>query len=246
MSERKCSKCGEKCLGHVGPTGDKCGLETESPRLTVEEKYDTLASQFSQLMFAVAGLTGKVDKLSAAKEPEIKQEKPESGGATGGEGFRLPPPSWNDIQGLPKDKAEAVTKTGIPEVGIEGVKDEHPSTLSLARDKELSRLLDDYNSAGLKDLLGAQESVNAALCPRQPSSSSGERTAPKALLIPDFLTNFDYTEEDEEDSFVTTKGKTFALQNQRKKLNIKEVSMSQWISANIVILEILFFHFFCN
>jgi hypothetical protein len=121
------------------------------------------------------------------------------------------------------------------------VKDTVPvTTKSLARDAELSRLLDSYNSESQEsELLRAQDAVNghrlgAAALP----SSSGELKVKKLYLIPDFITSSTgrYVKREEEDKLVTKKGLSFKLQS-KKKLDPEEVSVPQWLSANILILE---------
>jgi hypothetical protein len=221
-------------LNHPGPYGEKCGVlpeykqEDEGTDVAIKD----LTSKFGQLMQAFSSLTVKVDAICVANgagaSPQIKTEE----GAVGG-GLLLPKPSWNvDKNAGESDKPVKSVETKVVN-GEEKVST--PTTQTLSRDKELSRLLEDYHNAGVQELIGAQDQVNASL---NAVRSSGERVGSKPLLIPDYISNFESIVEDEEDSFVTTKGKTFSLQ-QKKKPAAGEVTVAQWITANVTILELL-------
>ena len=97
-----------------------------------------------------------------------------------------------------------------------------PTTASLARDSELTRLLDEYNTNS-RELLQAQDSVNARLVS---SNVQGEQKVKKALSIPDYIRTsrgVGITEEDDE--LVTKNGLSFKLQGRAKKLDVAEVSV---------------------
>ena len=111
-----------------------------------------------------------------------------------------------------------------------------PTTTSLARDSELSRLLDLYNSDSL-DLIQAQDSVNRRL---STPVIQGEIKVRKALAIPDFVrTSRGIGIVEEDDELVTKNGLSFKLQGRTKKLDVADVSIPQWMSANLVIFELL-------
>jgi hypothetical protein len=69
-------------------------------------------------------------------------------------------------------------------------------------------------------------------------TTAGELKAKKLYLIPDFITSSTgrYMRDNDEDELVTKKGLSFKLQG-KKKLDPEEVSIPQWLSANILILE---------
>jgi hypothetical protein len=115
---------------------------------------------------------------------------------------------------------------------------ERPTTQSLARDRELSRLLDDYNDGGVGELLFAQDAVN--LSARR--STSGEKPI-KVLSIPDFISYRRGTLDDDDDAFVTSKGLRYKLEGRNKKLLPSEVTIPQWISANERIADLLCVNF---
>jgi hypothetical protein len=130
--------------------------------------------------------------------------------------LKLPTPSWKS--------------------GTSGA-DRGPTTHSLARDAELSKLLDEFNEDGGDDLVRAQDSVNSRL---GASTLQGENKLKKALAIPDYIrssSGVGLVEEDDE--LVTRKGLTFKLQGRTKKIEVQNVTIPQWLSANILIFEIL-------
>jgi hypothetical protein len=93
-------------------------------------------------------------------------EKPVTKGDQGGKALVLPTPSWKPA--APKAIEEVTTQ-------------------SLARDAELSHLLDTYNSEGSGDLLKAQDVVNSSLS--ESAQLQGEARREKPLLIPEFITS---------------------------------------------------------
>jgi hypothetical protein len=252
MSERKCVKCRRPVAGHCGQTGASCMLtpvdELHELDKTLEEledltkrshstptggtvgvvdvsrKLDRLSDQFERLMLKVGDLTDRVDKsestltgvvkassaVSTVGKHAARADQPGVAGAVG-----LPKPSWN---------------TGVAIVAEAPV-----TTQTLARDTELSRLLDEYNNDGTDDLLRAQDAVNAS---DLGAVRQGEPRVKKPLLIPDFITSclgISYDQEDIE--LLTSKGPSFKLQGRTKKVEAKDVSVAQWVSANIAILE---------
>jgi hypothetical protein len=164
--------------------------------------------------------------------------------------FNLPPPSWppsdksvkTDVTSEVVDieSSKSSTATGGVQGAVTGagtsVDPPKATTQTLARNKELAGLLAEYNSGGVKDLLTAQES---SVTTTSRSTSSGEKTLKKPLLIPDHINYWNGLEDDDDDSFVTTQGKTFKLEGRRRRLSPREVSIPQWLSANLNILELL-------
>jgi hypothetical protein len=127
-------------------------------------------------------------------------------------------------------------KGGSTSSGLGASSDSRVTTQTLARNKELADLLAEYNSGGVKDLLTAQES---SVTTTSRSTSSGEKLLKKPLLIPDHIHYWNGLEDDDDDSFVTTLGKTFKLEGRRRRLLPREVSIPQWLSPNLNILELL-------
>jgi len=106
------------------------------------------------------------------------------------------------------------------------------TTQTLSRDRDLARLLEEYNDGGVSELLFAQDSINQSVR----RSTIGEK---KIHLIPDYISHRRGTIEEDDDSFVTTKGRTYKLEGRQRKLAASEVSIPQWITANERIREIL-------
>jgi hypothetical protein len=252
MSDRRCTQCRRPCSGHSGPTGPLCTLtplkhtevlklntsaeEAKSATATggsgvIEAKLDNLSSQFEQLLSVVSTLVVRVSAVETKRSPSVDA------------GYALPspvktPPRRASVAQQLKSAVEA-ERLRVASVEADRVKESVPvTTKTLARDAELSRLLDTYNSDSQEgDLLRAQDAVNgrlgAAALP-----SSGELKTKKLYLIPDFITSNTgrYVRREDEDELVTKKGLSFKLQS-KKKLDPEEVSIPQWLSANILILE---------
>ena len=238
MSDRCCKNCHRPCSGHYGPTGSSCTLkalcspgglsdileeahntsvfsehsdsESEvsmaSKEKTTEERFDLLTDQISKLALTV-------EKLAVNSVP-VKAVADTVGG------------------GARSKVSEPTLESGKP-LGDSSVR---VTTQSLARDRDLAKLLDDYNDGGVADLLFAQDAINQSSLKK----SAGEK---KVLLIPDFISWRQGPADDDEDSFVTTKGKTFKLEDQKRKLRPGEVTIPQWISANTRIEELLYENF---
>jgi hypothetical protein len=129
--------------------------------------------------------------------------------------LKLPSPTWNREPGASK-----VVQT----------------TQSLARNAELSKLLDEFNDDGGDDLILAQDTVNSRLR----STGQGELKPKKALAIPDFIrTSRGRGVLEDDDELVTKTGLSFKLQGRTKKVEVGDVTIPQWMSANICIFEIL-------
>jgi hypothetical protein len=246
---RKCTKCRRPCVGHIGPTGPHCSLtpvpewdlsfqEEESPKAATSEsgeitfvhrKLDALTDQFAKLMSTVGCLSEKIDHSLKSEEVKSEAVKP----------VVKPVVEKPVVETLGVKAVQAASEGSLPspswKSGNRGASGE-VTTQSLARDVELSRLLDTYNSEGSADLLKAQDAVNSSLS--VPAVYQGEVKQKKPLLIPDFITSCRGLGREEDDiELLTSKGPSFKLQGRAKRPEAKDVSVAQWITANTAILE---------
>jgi hypothetical protein len=141
-----------------------------------------------------------------------------AGGADRGKvaNVSLPPPSWRNSGGSSDGRSQ--------------------TTHSLSRNAELSKLLDEFNEDGGDELIQAQDAVNSRLR----TSGQGETKIKKAFAIPDFIrTSRGRGVLEDDDELVTKNGLSFKLQGRTKKVDVADVTIPQWISANICIFELL-------
>jgi hypothetical protein len=156
--------------------------------------------------------------------------------------LNLLPPTWpprGAIGGVANQgqcTAESVAgKTVTSDTAVDGGKVVKEATQLIARNKELAALLKEYNGGGASDLLTIPESSVCHSSRAQP----GEKSNKKLHLIPDYINFWDGLADEEDDSFVTTKGQTFKLQCRQCRLSPREVTIPQWITANLNILDVL-------
>jgi hypothetical protein len=250
MSERRCVNCKRPVAGHIGPTGVNCGLTTledlsEKPEKPenfeanggrvpppeyqpsdVTGKLDSLASQFERLLSTVGNLADRVEKAEAGHAAESTKHAAQS--AQVAASLLLPKPSWS----AGEKPVDAVKSSGTV---VLKTPTEPVTTQSLGRDAELARLLDEYNADGSDGMLKAQDAVNA-IC--LSTNRQGELKQKKPLLIPDVITSCLGICHDTDDiELLTSKGPSFKLQGRAKKPEAKDVSVAQWVTANISILE---------
>ena len=113
------------------------------------------------------------------------------------------------------------------------------TTQSLAKDKELNCLLQAYN-AGEEEFLSTFDDKESKLRKYGVRSSSHAGEKPKkALYITDYLSKLDGCLSEDEESLVMTGGSQLTIKQKIKKVEPKNVSVGQWISANSRILDIL-------
>lgn len=255
MSQRSCTKCGRPCLGHEGPTGEKCNLTTIEELIReddpvdrkLENKLSILTDQISTLTSALTGLVSQVNKIEA-RQVGLPTQTPSPSPTQVAKGEKLiisesltlPKPSWNTVGvasgGISNSDQESEGKAAHKPDQAEGktVQPDNASaesgtiitTQSLARDSYLAKLLRDYNDIALKDILTIQE-----------SSQKGENPTKKVLLIPDFVVTRDGDNDSDEETLVFSQGNLRV--KSKNKPTLREVTVAQWISANISILEIL-------
>jgi hypothetical protein len=208
MPDRRCTNCNRNCLGHFGPTGSKCSLLpivesdlniTESSteihvighmatvNKAVEDRFASLSDQLDLLVTSVETLSREVVKSCATRQEPL----PDAGAGLNDSG----------IGARPK---EPTGETPRPDGTVkEGDGDRKQTTQSLAPDRDLSRLLEEYNDGGVSELLFMQDSVN-----KSARRLNSVEKSQKFLLIPDFVSHLLGSCEEEEDSFVTTRGKS--------------------------------------
>jgi hypothetical protein len=256
MSGSRCTACKRLCLGHHGPTGAVCTLKSLSDADVLEEieaaqlegekldfagelsvsdrKLDNISWELIKLVAIVGSLSDRVKSnesriQSGGVGAQSSRTREEGRGSAGGAVNRdIPPP----IPPRTPGRAGIVVRSDTPPV---------PTTSSLARYIELSKLLDRYNadeSAG--EQLRVQDRVNSSLGAHADQGLQGEQKVKKAYQIPDYITSCEGLGAEEEDfELLATKGRSFKLQGQKKKQEVKDVSIAQWLSANLVILELL-------
>jgi hypothetical protein len=251
MSGRRCTVCKRLCIGHHGPTGSVCALkiltdielqedidagqlEGEKSDVTgglsmTDKKLDRISSELDKLVSIVGSLAVRVQSnegklatsVAGVQTSRVREERRLSGVEVVNRSL-LPP----------SDPPRA------PQIPVVPASSSIPTTQSLSRDRELSRLLDQYNadeSSG--DLLRVQDRVNSCVGDQ---GASGEQKLKKVYQIPDYITSCDgLAQEDEDFELLATKGRSFKLQGQRKRPEPKDVTIPQWLSANLVILELL-------
>jgi hypothetical protein len=258
MSGRRCTACKRLCLGHHGPTGAICTLKSLSEAEVLEDinadhleaqkldfaegtsssdsKLDHITAELEKLVTIVGSLSGRVRAneskiLSVDKDQSSRVWEEGHPGVVIRSSQLLQPPPIPPRTPAQFSRGASVAGASVPSV----TRGSGPTTQSLARDNELSRLLDQYNqdeSPG--ELLRVQDQVNTRL------GAQGELKLKKSLQIPDFITSCDGIGDEEEDfELLATKGRSFKLQGQKKKPEAKDVTVAQWISANFVILELL-------
>ena len=170
MSDRRCTVCKRLCSGHVGPTGPHCSLtplkdqeildlDSENSKSSgaegggsvVEAKLDSLSSKFDQLLSVVGSLAQRVDASESKR-------------TTAEEKLSLPSPTWPVGKTPPRlfaARHPSLDQHPVQEKSVSETpqgKDSTPvTTRTLARDAELSKLLDSYNSETQEsELLRAQ------------------------------------------------------------------------------------------
>jgi hypothetical protein len=240
MLERICANCKVPVINHIGLSGRHC----DWPRRKSESESDgelsdhsdvsmsdednpnkVILDRLDKLTLAVEGLVSReLSRVKRANVEELEAENADKGsddlkGAVGG-GFSVDGTKSKLSAGADGDKV----KPFFPPRSTTG---------SLRRDRELSTLLSDYNSSSLDDYLSPDHHGGPA------TSRQGENRVRRALLIPDFVTNYEGIDDDIEDDFVSKQGRTFSLQSKAKRVTLKEITVPQWITANNRIGEIL-------
>jgi hypothetical protein len=239
MSVRLCAVCKKPCAGHIGPYGAACKdlpvkdeTEGEEPKteFVTREDFDKLSGQLTLLVAAVRDIKRDTTKpvsqiITPGKKQVVKGD------------LNLPPPSWPTRGASGGSPVHLEKPGGVEDSSATGDSSSEgkETTQSLARNKELALLLKEYNGGGTSDLLTIQESATSHTSRAQP----GEKSVKKVHLIPDYINFWDGLADEEDNSFVTTKGQTFKLQSRQRRLSPREVSIPQWITANLNILDVL-------
>lgn len=248
---RTCSKCGRRTKGHLGSTGVSCRMDellkeeitqaqvpsdiaedaqsdlivpdqipVESDRESVSSGNDSDPDTDSKLQLLtnqVSLLTVTVNKL-VRREESVVTAKPVV-------------TTRSKVQKVKQPDTSAVGKPSkkVPEVEL-------PTTKSLARDKELSALLESYQR-GESEFQASYVSDKGATKSSLVSASGGEKK--KALFIYDYISRIGGTVDEYEDSLITSGGVKLTFKTKAKKLDPSDVTAAMWISANSRIYEIL-------
>ena len=243
---RCCTKCGRKTKGHDGPCGDKCTIGDDVP-IVVKEKSAGAKSAGAKSRKSVDVLSDDHSEADVSSSDDESSE--DSDGSTKGQlqvlsnqvGLLTSTVSKLLSQKAVEKKLEIsarpkkyVGKGGKSEASIVPV-----TTRTLSKDKELNCLLEAYNAGEEEFLSTFEESgTSSRKIGGRASVNSGEKPK-KALYITDYLSKLDGCLSDDEESVVMTGGAQLTIKTKTKKVEPKDVSVGQWISANSRILDIL-------
>jgi hypothetical protein len=265
---RCCTKCGEKSRGHVGPTGKACewikpDLEEEIVKKPVRKRS---LKDFAEKRLPKKPVVPVYDSATSSSNSESDGEssEPESESCneddSGGkyqaltnqvtllstslkkllerEAVRAGKPSSSAKSSRAASSAKAVSSKSSREsrhtASSEGNKP-RATTTSLSKDKELNSLLAAYNE-GEEEFLASFDGTRRKSANRQ--KKSGE-VAKKPLYIVDYLSKLDSCYSDDENAVQLTNGLELSIKTKSKRVDPKDVSVGQWISANCRILALL-------
>jgi hypothetical protein len=275
---RRCTRCGRRCKGHDGPSGDSCELELITPEKTVPVKSGAASSgkperpeKSDNEESCVNSESGDNDSLTEGHSSDLDSSSDidSDGVSTGSDTGNLK----KDVKSLsaqlgvltksveklvvrdldrttsagkklkfPKSKSDVRVAKIIPGVSTpktpktgSKVQDSLslPTTRTLAKDKQLNKLLESYN-AGENDFLSTFTPPSDSL-----RSSAGEKPK-KVLLITDYITRIQGSTSDDEDALMTTSGSNIVFKTKSKgKIDVADVTAGQWITANSRIFDLL-------
>jgi hypothetical protein len=201
----------------------------DSPSVELEDKVDRLSTKVDVLTDALAKLldSGIVPGVISAGKRKVKLS---DGGVNAAGGHKG---KSTKSGGELLVKAVASSSHRVSGEGDVNGAVSLPTTRSLARDRELNKLLDVYDRDD-RDLMSALESSKSK------SLVHGEiHKLKKHLSIPDHLSRLTGVPVSLEDELLTSSGVNITFKSTAKKVEIEDVTPGMWISANSRILDLL-------
>ena len=201
---------------------------SSEPVSSVEDNLSILTGQISVLSGALAQLVGETASIKKALKIEPVDNTESSGASVLKEAVE----KRGKAVGVHSSNKFAVLAGGEPEDSVVAL----PTTRTLGRDKELNKLLSLYHQ-DRQDFLSVREDGTSGASPV--AVTQGERLK-KHLSIVDFISRTDGPPLEDEETLVTTSGTKLVLsKSTSKKIEVQNVTVPQWISANSRIYDLL-------